>query len=141
MAKKVSLLLSFVGICLIAILLYISQPALAVEDDFRSQVEPLINNIANLRDEGLAMESLRVSEKLHTCAVRMRTLLPEAEIIDEKVRALEIDDDLASSITRDTVSAAATTVSLCVSCLRSALDHCHSVSNSLKLAQDILNNK
>lgn len=141
MSKKVSLLLSFVGICLIAISLYISQPALAVEGDFRSQVEPLINNIANLRDEGLAMESLRVSEKLQTCAVRMRTLQPKAEIIREKVRVLEIDDEIASSITRDTLSAAAATVGLCVSCLKDALDACQNVSNSLKLAQDILNNK
>ena len=135
--------LKFFYLLLLCTLAITAKPAWAIDSSFQEQANPLIEEMRSLQTEGENMDSLRFdSDRLAMCGTVMRRSQPRADSLRERVDALEVNksepDSFQASMAKNELSAAASNLNLCVSCLRSATDSCNHMSSSIQTAMDIL---
>lgn len=134
--------------CLVAIttILNFAQPALALDSNLKDQIAPFIEEIKSLQSQGVEMGSFRKKGgDLARCGKLMRSRQPIADALSDRISdfadSISIpSNDLAARNAINSLKAAASGVGLCTSCYSGASGDCNSVSTSLQIVQDFLNN-
>lgn len=130
--------LKFLCVLLLFVITIAAKPAWAISNSFQEQANGFIEEIRSLQAKGENMDSLRFdSDRLAMCGRTMRNLQPQADALRHQIEAVETAD-FQTSMAKDYLSSAASSLNLCVSCLKTATDYCGQVNSSIKTALDIL---